>query len=177
MTVHENQPELPHYEFADRDKPLTTREIKDAERWGTKTKAMILGTVVLGIIAAYGVDVMHGKEALAQTSASVTEDYEATDPQNRDTAIVDLAGLGGLNAANLTEALQPAYAEHADGWAVRYYNEGIDAQDIADKLIEKAKNQGVTKIGLVGHSMGGLVALEVAKRIYESDSSLTVEFI
>ena len=55
-------------------------------------------------------------------------------------------------------------------WAVRYDNTGIDTKVIGNLILTVAKGAGVDKIVLVGHSMGGVIALEVAKQIHTASA-------
>lgn len=110
-------------------------------------------------------DVLPERERLAQTQPEIHEIYQATDPNNT-TAVVDLVGLGNLDASQTASSL-PSLAEIGDVWAVQYDNNGIDTTVIAQIVEEKAEANDIDSIAIIGHSMGGIIGLEVAEYIYE----------
>lgn len=127
---------------------------------------MTMGVAALVAGAQYWTrDVLPERERLAQTQPEIHEIYQATDPNNT-TAVVDLVGLGNLDASQTASSL-PSLAEIGDVWAVQYDNNGIDTTVIAQIVEEKAEANGIDSIAIVGHSMGGIIGLEVAEYIYE----------
>ncbi|OZF44351.1 alpha/beta hydrolase [Rhodococcus sp. 14-2470-1b] len=118
------------------------------------------------------VDVAPEQRRLADTRPSIDEIYGPRDPADATTAVVDLVGLGNLDAAP-TAATLPALADLGRVWSVRYDNRGLDTRVISDLIDRRATAVGVSNIVLVGHSMGGVVALEAAQHLYE-DSDKTV---
>ncbi|MFE3319574.1 alpha/beta fold hydrolase [Nocardia sp. NPDC059195] len=132
--------------------------------------------VVLRIIAVLGVamiafgqywvhDVVPERARLAQTAPELLPVHLPADPRDWDTAVVDMVGLGGVNAAPTATAL-PALSRLGVVWAVRYDNAGIDTKVIAEMIVRAARYGNVRNIVLVGHSMGGIIALEVARHIH-----------
>ncbi len=117
-------------------------------------------------------DVSPQRERLAQTNPDVYQIYDPTSRINRDAAVVDLVGLGNLDAGDTARAL-PSLAEIGRVWAVRYDNEGIDTKVISNIIADRAEREGVDDVVLVGHSMGGVIALEVAQHLYQ-DTSMNV---
>lgn len=111
-------------------------------------------------------DVAPVREQLALTQPQVHQVYDAADREDLDTAVVDLVGLGNLDATPTAEAL-PALSEIGQVWSVQYDNSGLDTAVVSDLILERAGWSGVENIVLVGHSMGGIIALEVAQHLYE----------
>ncbi|RYF29108.1 MAG: alpha/beta hydrolase [Chloroflexi bacterium] len=127
---------------------------------------LAVGAAASVVGAQYWVhDVLPERERLAQTQPEIHEIYHATDPANT-TAVVDLVGLGNLDASQTASSL-PSLAEIGDVWAVQYDNSGIDTTVIAQIVEEKAEANNIDSIAIVGHSMGGIIGLEVANYIYE----------
>ncbi|PXW31905.1 UNVERIFIED_CONTAM: pimeloyl-ACP methyl ester carboxylesterase [Williamsia faeni] len=112
-------------------------------------------------------DVGPERERLATTQPQIHHIYDATDPANRDTAVVDLVGLGNLNASRTARSL-PALSGIGQVWAVQYDNDGIDTAVISRIITTYAQSLGIDQIVLIGHSMGGIIALEVATHIVEN---------
>ncbi len=110
-------------------------------------------------------DVAPVREQLALTQPQIHQVHDAS-PGAVDTAVVDLVGLGNLDATATAEAL-PALSEIGQVWAVEYDNRGLDTAVVSDLILERAGWSGVENIVLVGHSMGGIIALEVAEHLYQ----------
>lgn len=111
-------------------------------------------------------DIAPEQRRLAATIPQIDQIYDASDPADSSTAVVDLVGLGNVDAAPTAHTLS-SFTDIGRVWAVTYDNRGIDTQVISDMVARRATTAGVRNIVLVGHSMGGVVALEVAQHIYE----------
>ncbi|MFC9433872.1 alpha/beta fold hydrolase [Nocardia sp. NPDC057030] len=177
--------------FDDRH-PSTVSDWDDARRkarlrdtslwheWKTlrRTRSAVLRVVVflaavLVVFAQYlKFDVEPEQARLARTDPAILPVAAPADPKNWDTVVVDMVGLGGLDASSTAAAL-PALRGMGVVWAIRYDNEGIDTKVIADLIVRAAELSGLKNVVLVGHSMGGVIALEVAKHIHlDSDRRL-----
>lgn len=131
---------------------------------------LLAGLVVFAQYWKY--DVAPEQARLARTEPAILPVAPPVDPQNWDTVVVDLVGLGGLDASDTAAAL-PALRRMGMVWAIRYDNQGIDTKVIADLVVRAAELSGLRNIVLVGHSMGGVIALEVAEHIHrDSDRRL-----
>ncbi|MBB3037903.1 alpha/beta hydrolase [Hoyosella altamirensis] len=128
---------------------------------------------VMIVSAQYWVhDVYPEQQRLAQTQPALHHIYDAAQPADQDTAVVDLVGLGNLDASDTARAL-PAFAKVGQVWAVQYDNAGIDTAVISRMIAEHAEQRGVERLLLAGHSMGGIIALEVAQHIID-DTELSL---
>ncbi|MCC3333280.1 alpha/beta fold hydrolase [Nocardia abscessus] len=131
---------------------------------------LLAGLVVFAQYLKY--DVAPEQARLARTEPAILPVAPPVDPQNWDTVVVDLVGLGGLDASDTAAAL-PALRRMGMVWAIRYDNQGLDTKVIADLVVRAAELSGLRNVVLVGHSMGGVIALEVAEHIHrESDRRL-----
>ncbi|MGW4091153.1 alpha/beta fold hydrolase [Nocardia sp. NPDC004750] len=131
---------------------------------------LLAGLVVFAQYWTY--DVAPEQARLARTEPAILPVAPPVDPQNWDTVVVDLVGLGGLDASDTAAAL-PALRRMGMVWAIRYDNQGIDTKVIADLVVRAAELSGLRNVVLVGHSMGGVIALEVAEHIHrDSDRRL-----
>ncbi|WP_067478976.1 alpha/beta fold hydrolase [Nocardia amamiensis] len=131
---------------------------------------LLTGLVVFAQYWKY--DVVPEQARLARTDPAVLPVAPPMDPENWDTVVVDLVGLGGLDATDTAAAL-PALRGMGMVWAIRYDNQGIDTKVIADLIVRAAELSGLKNVVLVGHSMGGVIALEVAEHIHrDSDRRL-----
>ncbi|ONM46857.1 alpha/beta fold hydrolase [Nocardia donostiensis] len=129
-------------------------------------RVAVLLMIVLVAFAQYWThDVAPERARLARTEPALLPVAEPVDPRDGDTAVVDMVGLGGLNASD-TAASLTSLRELGEVWAIRYDNQGIDTKVIADLIVRSAVMSGVRDIVLVGHSMGGVIALEVAHHIH-----------
>ncbi|MEU5841030.1 alpha/beta fold hydrolase [Rhodococcus sp. NPDC047139] len=117
-------------------------------------------------------DVAPVRERLALTQPQLHPVYDAASREDRDTAVVDLVGLGNLDATDTATAL-PALRELGQVWAVEYDNSGLDTAVVSRLIQERAAWSGIENIVLTGHSMGGIIALEVAQHLYQ-DTTLEV---
>lgn len=111
-------------------------------------------------------DVLPAREDLAREHSTIEHISPPKGLQDADLATIELVGLGNVDAAATAET-EDVYGQV---WAVRYSNRGINTHEIADMIEQEAEENGVDRLNFVGHSMGGIVALEVAKYIHdESD--------
>ncbi|MFF0533354.1 alpha/beta fold hydrolase [Nocardia amikacinitolerans] len=156
------------------------RETRLGHRWTTlrRTRLTLLRVaalliLVLTVFTQYWVnDVAPERARLALTEPALLPVATPALQENWDTAVVDLVGLGGLNASDTAESL-PALRRMGVVWAIKYDNQGIDSKVIADLVVRAAQMSGVRNIVLVGHSMGGVIALEVGQHIHlDSDRRL-----
>lgn len=129
-----------------------------------RVAALLLAGVVL-FAQYWSLDVAPERARLARTDPVVNSITQPADPKNWDTVVVDLVGLGNLDAAETAAAL-PALNRFGVVWAIRYDNEGIDTKVIADLIVLAMQRSGLRNVVLVGHSMGGVIALEVAEHIH-----------
>ncbi|MFJ4657717.1 alpha/beta fold hydrolase [Nocardia sp. NPDC088792] len=126
----------------------------------------MIPVVVLTLFAQYlALDVMPERARLAQTQPAVLPIAGPSDPLASDTAVFDLVGLGVLDASETARAL-PSLTKLGSVWAVRYDNTGIDTKVIADLIVKVTKAAKVKKVVLAGHSMGGVIALEIADHLH-----------
>ncbi|MFI5718463.1 alpha/beta fold hydrolase [Nocardia sp. NPDC051750] len=160
-------------DWSDERRRARWRETRIGNRWKVlrRTRLALLRVAVLLMIAMVAFaqywehDVTPERARLARTEPALLPVAAPAAPAGRDTAVVDLVGLGGLNASATAAAL-PALREMGMVWAIRYDNRGIDTEVIADLVIRAAVMSGVRNIVLTGHSMGGVIALEVARHIH-----------
>ncbi|MBF6174227.1 alpha/beta fold hydrolase [Nocardia blacklockiae] len=133
----------------------------------------LLPILLLVLFAQYlAVDVTPERARLARTEPAVLP-VAAPAPEARNTAVFDLVGLGGLDAAATARAL-PSLSRMGSVWAVRYDNTGIDTKVISDLIIRVTEAARIQNVVLVGHSMGGVIALEIGKHIHtESTKNLS----
>ncbi|WP_278266011.1 alpha/beta hydrolase [Nocardia sp. AG03] len=135
----------------------------------TRLTAVRCALVAVAVLALFGqywrYDVAPERERLAHTTPALLPVAPPLREEGWDTAVIDLVGLGGLNAAPTAAAL-PSLRNLGVVWGVRYDNAGIDTKVIADMIVGATQRAGVRDIVLVGHSMGGVIALEVARHIH-----------
>ncbi|MEU8901657.1 alpha/beta hydrolase [Nocardia sp. NPDC048505] len=142
----------------------------------TRVTLVRLSVVLIAVLVAFAQywthDVAPERARLARTEPAILPVATPGEQQNWDTVVVDLVGLGNLNASDTAEAL-PSLSRLGVVWAIKYDNRGIDTKVIADLIVRAALMSGVENVVLVGHSMGGVIALEVARHIHtESDRRL-----
>ncbi|NKY52876.1 alpha/beta hydrolase [Nocardia vermiculata] len=133
-------------------------------------RLLLIPLVVLVLFAQYWhYDVVPEQARLARTDPAVLPIAGPEDPARRDTAVFDMTGLGTLDASDTARAL-PSLRALGSVWAVRYDNTGIDTKVISDLIIRVTESARIRNVVLVGHSMGGVIALEIAKHIHRHSS-------
>lgn len=180
MSANAETPSYPTYDNPD-NRLLTKHEqqiARAAERTTSRKRKLAsrAGILALTLATLYSADIQHGRQELAHTHSSIILVMNASSPQHNNEATVVSAGFGNLSSYNTAESL-PAYAQEGQVWAIQYDNNGIDTDVIASDLIKQAQASGVNELSFSGHSMGGLVDLEVARKIYESDTDISVPYI
>ena len=123
-----------------------------------------IGLLPFGMYARY--DIAPERARLAQTQPEIIDIYPAHDIDYASSAVVDMVGLGNLSAVPTATNLE-SYAALGNVMAVKYDNRGIDTTVIAQAIESKVHKDHLKSVTLSGHSMGGDVALQVAKYIYE----------
>ncbi|GAA5059155.1 alpha/beta hydrolase [Nocardia callitridis] len=149
------------------------RETRFGQGWRTlhRTRKAVLRVAVLLLagLVLFGQywrhDILPEQARLARTEPAILPVAPPVAPADWDTVVVDMVGLGGLDASDTAAAL-PSLRRMGVVWAIRYDNQGIDTKVIADLIIRAAELSGLRNVVLVGHSMGGVIALEVAKHIH-----------
>ncbi|WP_036494133.1 alpha/beta fold hydrolase [Nocardia sp. BMG111209] len=139
-------------------------------RWGRTRRVLLRALLIpllLGFVCAqYSAgDVAPERARLARTEPAVLPVTPAANPQVRNTAVFDLVGLGALESGGTARAL-PTLAQLGSVWAVRYDNTGIDTKVIGDLIVKVTDAAHVDNVVLVGHSMGGVIALEIGRHLY-----------
>ncbi|WP_069164471.1 alpha/beta fold hydrolase [Nocardia altamirensis] len=162
--------------IADWDDARRRARLRDTSPWHEwktlrRTRSVAVRVLVLLVAVLIGYaqylthDVKPEQERLARTDPAILPVGPPVDPKDWDTVVVDMVGLGVLDASATAGAL-PALRRMGVVWAIRYDNEGIDTKVIADLIIRATELSGLRNIVLAGHSMGGVIALEVAKHIH-----------
>ncbi len=160
-------------DWSDARRRARLRETRLGHGWQTLRRtrlislrmAAVLIAVLFVFVQYWTIDVAPERDRLAHTEPSVLPVAQPADERNWDTVVVDMVGLGGLNASD-TAASLPSLRRMGVVWAIRYDNRGIDTKVIADLITRAALMSGMKNVILVGHSMGGVVALEVGKHIH-----------
>ena len=126
------------------------------------------GLAILGAgVTAYNQDVAHNQEIQAEASIDVLVRGQALDPANSNKGIFFIDGFGTSDANKLAEYMAPAVQPVFDGQilSVDLNNATLSTEQTADKIIEAAKEQGITSLAAVGYSAGGNISVEVQQEI------------
>lgn len=161
-------------DWSDERRKDTLRSTRLGHNWihfgGLRRSMVRIGFVVLAVMILcsqyWAHDVAPERERLATTQPQIHHIFDAADPADSDTAVVDLVGLGNLDASRTARSL-PALSGIGQVWAVQYDNAGIDTAVISRIVTTYALSLGIDEIVLIGHSMGGIIALEVATHIVD----------
>ncbi|NNH72097.1 alpha/beta hydrolase [Nocardia uniformis] len=164
-------------DYDDDRRKARLREVRLGHNWhrGRQSRLILLrlSLIPLAILVIFGqywtYDIAPERARLARTVPSVSSIAGPTTAQGADTAVFDLVGLGGLDAAETARAL-PSLSALGSVWAVRYDNTGIDTKVIADLIVRVTDAARAPNVVLVGHSMGGVIALEIAKHLHLDSS-------
>lgn len=164
-------------EYDDDRRRARLRETRLGHDWqrGRKTRLALLRLslfplVMLVIFGQYWTyDIAPERNRLALTEPAVMSIAGPSNAQAGDTAVFDLVGLGALDATETARAL-PSLSGLGSVWAVRYDNTGIDTKVIADLIVKVTDAAKAPNVVLVGHSMGGVIAMEIAKHLHVGSS-------
>lgn len=169
----ELQKRLEKYQTID---PIEAQAIKH-ERRRMKIIRGISGALSLltfaGVqVAEYSADVRSNQELQANSIITVEDRGDPLDQANNDKAIVSIDGTGTVDAEALNSYIAPSVQHVQDGriWGVGYNDAPLKYENIADKLIKKAEEEGVTSLTFIGQSSGGDITMEVEERIREKSS-------
>lgn len=154
----------------------TDSELRFLNRWRrnrTLSQAAIGLTLFSGVhAAAYLSDVHHNMELAADAHPSIRVIAEASNELYDDEATVFIHGFNTYDANDLTNKIGPGIQQALPGeqWSVEYNNAVIDANDIAELLVETAEERGIDTLHLMQYSMGDVPGTDAAvKVINETD--------
>jgi hypothetical protein len=164
--------------------PVERKELQRLERKQRRRQLELAGTAFVAMALSllkmeYTRDVEAQKALIDTYSISIgTEHAEALDPMNNDRAVVLIDGYGSFDSRWLathfgTEVQRELY----DGqvWYLSYGNAPLSTPAIADRIIEKAAEEGVDEIVMVGQSAGSIVSTRTIPYIH-NESDITVDF-
>lgn len=116
-----------------------------------------------------------GKERVASDTAQIhsVHDYVGSEQHLAAHATVVLTGLGTKDATE-TAATITAHQEVGSVYAIEYGNQDLDTTEIAALTTQQMQQDGIDYISFDGYSMGGPIALDIANKIEEHDSDLTI---
>jgi pimeloyl-ACP methyl ester carboxylesterase len=182
MTAEHMAVPYPKYPISDYNNRLLTRREQRREKKDAKGhhpyKQFIkkVGVTALTLTSLYSMDVAHGERVLFESHPEIIHISDNHTVEHSDQATVVSAGWGNLDSAHTATSL-PAYGAEGSVWAIRYDNTGVNTTSLAEELVAEAKTNHVTQLSFSGHSMGGLVNLEIARKVYESDNGISVPYI
>ncbi|QHE72740.1 alpha/beta fold hydrolase [Rhodococcus sp. WAY2] len=171
-------------DYSDERRRARLRQTRTGHHWvrfGRTRRALVWLAVwvLVPVLCASSVywmrDVLPQQVRLATTQPQIHPVYDAQQSSERDTAVVELVGLGNLDATRTATSL-PTLSRIGQVWAVRYDNSGIDTKVISDLITTHARDRNVGSVVVSGHSMGGVIALEVAEHLYR-DTDLAVDAV
>jgi hypothetical protein len=165
--------------------PLTTdtemtaverQTIRDIYRRHTLALRLVGTLAVTEVLLSglYEIPVMVEKMYLSDTKPHL--EYIAPMPEGANLETIVIGGYGVRDSSPIAHAL-PELAKIGGVEALEQDNTGIDPYVIAQDIIEQAKKQHATRVGLWGDSVGGIIATKIARIIQEDDSPLTVNYI
>ncbi|MBF6239613.1 alpha/beta fold hydrolase [Nocardia otitidiscaviarum] len=163
-------------EYDDERRRARLRETRFGTRWRERrglriaARFAVIPLLFLALFAQYWrLDVAPERARLARTAPAVLPIAGPSGAAAADTAVFDLVGLGSLDATDTARAL-PTLSQLGSVWAVRYDNTGIDTKVIADLIVRVTEAAHIPKVVLAGHSMGGVIALEIAHHLHTAST-------
>ena len=152
--------QLPFVESAETKKPGRRRFITG-----------MLGTI--GTMACYGGDVLATeiRRKRKRTEILPLDNQEAKDAFP-DTAWVLFPGFKTTweESQWLTRSLEPALEQRGQLACLGYSNDGLNIHEIYDSLTSYIAENNLSTLYFYGHSMGGMVATEIAAKIRQTSS-------
>lgn len=175
-------PEIPPAEYDDAARKRNMAEALGRNIDGWPKARRILGTTALGaalsatiVTAQYSADVLATKEYLKEAKPVIEVVSQPNSPTDGHRMIMGIGGFGTTDARNAMEALP--YETIGLETSLAYDQRGIDTTAIKDSLKEFALEHDIDEIVLSGHSMGGIITLEIASLLYEDDDAPSVSDI
>lgn len=116
-----------------------------------------------------------GKEAVRDSHAEVHEiyKYDGKDPLLETHSTVVLTGLGTKDPSETAKRLT-AHRETGSVYALEYSNESLDTEDMAQRIIEIARANGIKELSFDGYSAGGTISLDIAAYIHIHEPDLRI---
>lgn len=158
------------------------REIK-RDHIGKTRRRLGTAAMTLGILATPPVavgemiyrDIQQGKAELAHDQAEVhtIHKYDGDDELYEHHGTFVLTGFGTKDPSETAGTLE-AHKETGSVFAVEYSNNSFDIRDLAERVVEAAREQDVTYVTIDGYSLGGLAGAHIAAYIHKHVEDLYV---
>ena len=154
---------------------LDSRHERERPLW---RRPMAIGAVAIAALVADGLYTIE-----SQQEHGTTEIMLVSDPQNEElhgnAAWIVMSGfkMGWDDSYDIAENLSPALSERGHVYAVGYSNEGVDREEIYDRVITLADSQGIDTLNFYGHSSGNLISIDVTGLINERRDDIDVKTI
>ena len=135
---------------------------------------IMYGATLLGVDVARGIE--EGKEAVSDSHAEVHDVYTNTseiNPLYQRHATFVLTGLGTKDPSKTAEALT-VHQNVGRVFGVEYSNKDLNTLDMAERVIEKAKQYHITELSFDGYSAGGPISIDVAAHIHRLAPELKI---
>lgn len=186
MLVHsERPPESEIVPATAHTDELTPYEKKLVRRFERKQKRrsrmvkMLAGTAIAcnALSISYWNDVRENQELEASAEISINViNEEPLLEENSDKATIFIDGFNAFDADYLGGKLGEGMQHIADGevWSLGYNNAILQRSDIYEKIVALATERGITKVTIVGYSMGGIIGAEAASDLI-TESEIDVE--
>lgn len=176
--------DLPKYPIepgADKRAMETVKRETRSERVNTAVKrigaTVLAASVYTGMLVGNDIarGIQEGKAAVRDDHAQVHEIYQNPEinPIYAHHGTFVLTGLGTKNPSVTAETLT-AHREVGSVYALEYSNSELNTTDMAKRIIEQAKEEGLKEISFDGYSAGGPIALDIAAYIHQHESDIRV---
>jgi pimeloyl-ACP methyl ester carboxylesterase len=169
---------LPSTEFIPSalDRESLDVKIQRARRTKYIGTAALLGSTFLGLDTAAGIAKWQGDAPaiVAIDRPHVVRASAKTGGSNKQHDSATMFVFGGFGVSNdrlagIGKAVDTALGGVEPVVTINHADTGIDIDEIADQVGQYVESHDLTKIDFYGHSMGGMVSLEVAAQLKEKD--------
>lgn len=130
------------------------------------------------ISTAYWSDVAANEQIESNAAISVTTTTETQEAVDADSAVLFIDGFNAYDATYLSGTLGP-FAQSIQSGSVlslNYNNGVLNRDEILEKVKSYAAEHGITKLSVIGYSMGGIIATELAADL-NSKSDIEVPYL
>lgn len=157
------QPSRPELSFSEQQR------FEKRRKWLAATALLLVPTTT---IAHYSIDTAINREREQAASIRIETNMPALDG-SFDASTTFINGYGSMNATYIANKFGSAIQQIHEGpvQSANFSDAPIDAQNLADSIIENAKITATNTAALFGFSAGGILATEAAEKIITDETS------
>ncbi|HEX7368044.1 MAG TPA: hypothetical protein VF261_00085 [Candidatus Saccharimonadales bacterium] len=128
-----------------------------------KLTGRLAGTVALSLTAMFATDQV-SEDIIRRTPSRITHYADGDPPAPQNVATLICPGFNVNNPDDIATALRPVLARRGNIAVAHYADKGLRPRELFKLCNDYCSDRGIDELDIYGHSIGGMVAVELAAR-------------